>query len=552
VPADTEWHVRVAPTYPWGRIEIYPDAERGIQETFHHQDYNAPIPDRPFRAGKLCVATALRGFARRGYDSEPYEAEERLCWYILRALDWVHAAATSDLVRAGEPYELPSFELREGTNLAFSEDRASLAAWGDIPDRSGLVELRAQGNAPRVHVVSEFQTVAGRTLLAPAWGGFLECPGADKTLGIWIRLEETPVLRPWKAPMIWGELRQVCEAQGVDLDLLLRPAVSALHEEKQAGYGLLGFPVPAEIGSEPVALHWQAFRLPRFGKKAANGFRPNELGRWIHNQTQHFAPNSPMRWLPSENWTPDQLSTRGHLPQELRELSVAVLGAGALGSAVSELLLRAGVHRMVIVDGELLHAGNLARHTLLLDDVLRPKATQLASRLDAASPNARVEGIVADFPDFTDEQRERVAGCDLILDLTADDELLRHADSYPWRAGQVFISGSLGMGSKRLFCYACEATGFSHQDFQTRMAPWLRTEVTENAGCHLPREGLGCWHPVFPARIDDVWMMASVLVKSITDYLVNGDRPRGLAVFEQEEDEGFSGIRRIKEESLVA
>jgi hypothetical protein len=164
----------------------------------------------------------------------------------------------------------------------------------------------------------------------------------------------------------------------------------------------------------------------------------------------------------------------------------------------------------------------------------------------------QVEGLVADFPYFTDEQRERIAECDLILDFTADDELLRHADSYPWRAGQIFVSGSLGMGAKRLFCYACEATGFSHQDFQVRMAPWLRTEVTENRGCHLPREGLGCWHPVFPARIDDVWLLASVLVKHITDYVSRGTRLSELAVFEQEEHDGFAGIRRVTAESLVA
>jgi hypothetical protein len=109
------------------------------------------------------------------------------------------------------------------------------------------------------------------------------------------------------------------------------------------------------------------------------------------------------------------------------------------------------------------------------------------------------------------------------------------------------------MGSKRLFCYAGHAAGFSHQDFLNRMAPWLQTEVTENRGCRLPREGLGCWHPVFPARIDDVWMMSTALVKYITGYVGQGAGRTVLTVFEQQEGEdGFSGIRRIAEESLVA
>lgn len=117
--------------------------------------------------------------------------------------------------------------------------------------------------------------------------------------------------------------------QGIDLDALLRPALAALQEVAQAECGFLGFPISAEFGGNPVTLHWQAFRLPRLRKRFAKGFRDKEHGHWIYNLANHFTTNTAIPWLPSENWNADQLSTRGRLPRELRDCSVAVLGAGA-------------------------------------------------------------------------------------------------------------------------------------------------------------------------------------------------------------------------------
>ena len=47
-----------------------------------------------------------------------------------------------------------------------------------------------------------------------------------------------------------------------------------------------------------------------------------------------------------------------------RELSFAVIGVGALGGFVCELLSRQGITRLKIVDGDKLQVGNLSRHIL--------------------------------------------------------------------------------------------------------------------------------------------------------------------------------------------
>ena len=65
----------------------------------------------------------------------------------------------------------------------------------------------------------------------------------------WIRLRETPVLNPWKGPATWGELREACKGQGLNLDRLLREASKHLRDGSRHAL-LLGFPIPDRMGEE--------------------------------------------------------------------------------------------------------------------------------------------------------------------------------------------------------------------------------------------------------------------------------------------------------------
>lgn len=64
----------------------------------------------------------------------------------------------------------------------------------------------------------------------------------------------------------------------------------------------------------------------------------------------------------------------------------------------------------------------------------------------------------------------------------------------------------------------------------------------------MPMKGIGCWHPVFPARIDDIWMLASAGVKWIEASLSRGSTEEiELVVIEQIWENGdFGGLRRHK------
>src|SRR5437867_8391247 len=71
-------------------------------------------------------------------------------------------------------------------------------------------------------------------------------------------------------------------------------------------------------------------------------------------------------------------------PREHEVLSgkhVAVIGCGSFGSAIAEMLARAGIGQLTLIDPDVLSAENLGRHVLTQKDLGRPKVEALRERL---------------------------------------------------------------------------------------------------------------------------------------------------------------------------
>jgi len=108
----------------------------------------------------------------------------------------------------------------------------------------------------------------------------------------------------------------------------------------------------------------------------------------------------------------------GEAGQEKLLRSAAVLvGCGALGTVVANLLVRAGIGRLRIIDRDFVEPSNLQRQTLFEESDARealPKAVAAERRLRAVNSGVQVAGIVADV---TPKNAEELLGSfPLILD----------------------------------------------------------------------------------------------------------------------------------------
>src|SRR5690606_25162101 len=77
--------------------------------------------------------------------------------------------------------------------------------------------------------------------------------------------------------------------------------------------------------------------------------------------------------------------------------AVLIVGCGALGCAQADLLARAGVGHVRIVDRDVVEPTNLQRQTLYAEaDVGKAKALAAAERLRAVNSTITIEPITAD------------------------------------------------------------------------------------------------------------------------------------------------------------
>jgi len=109
--------------------------------------------------------------------------------------------------------------------------------------------------------------------------------------------------------------------------------------------------------------------------------------------------------------------------QRLSQASAVLVGCGAIGTAVANLLVRSGIGRLRILDRDFVESSNLQRQVLFEESDAReslPKAVAAERRLRAINSEANVEGMVVDLT--PDNATDLLTGFPLILDGTDNFE----------------------------------------------------------------------------------------------------------------------------------
>src|SRR3954462_15445149 len=108
---------------------------------------------------------------------------------------------------------------------------------------------------------------------------------------------------------------------------------------------------------------------------------------------------------------------------KIRTKHVLMIGAGALGSGNAEILTRAGVGCITIVDRDYVEASNLQRQQLYTEEDVAeklPKAAAAEKRLRAINSDVDVVSMIGDAtPELLEEL---IVGVDVMIDATDNFE----------------------------------------------------------------------------------------------------------------------------------
>ena len=546
LPQSTDWCVVVEDRYPDGDVRIYPATDGGITTTFPHQRYNeVPHRERAWKTGQICVTTPDSVLGRLSNPAEPYTVDERLAWNIERALLWISLASAGSLPMQDEPYEIPDFPTRANVRFAFDEDRSTASDFIGRSDRTGYVDLVTIDAGPML--VRRFKTKTLTTIRDIPWsasiGGLAPTEGE---VGIWMFLDSPPLVGPWEVPIRWGDLESASAALGLSFEDEVQPLFDRLRDGR-AHLLLIGFPVPDTNGGEPVQLHWQALRLPVLSNpraKVPDGFRANSLGWQSSDRRSVLSPSAPLDWADSENWSRANTHARGRYGDGLSGKTVALIGAGALGSAIAEMLVRGGLQRLVVCDPELFAHGNLARHTLTMSDEGQFKAVALSARLRQLSPHLDVEAVTAKFPQLMASQSQIISGCDLIIDCTAERDTLAAIEHFEWNSSTYIVSMAFGWYVQRVYIIGAPLANFTQQAVEDILSPLIEADLQAHPDSEQDREGPGCWDLIFPGRIDDVWMMAAAAARELERFVEDAAPVLRATMLEWASASSFEGITR--------
>jgi ThiF family/Prokaryotic E2 family A len=516
IPSQTRWYVVTSGSYPNGSIEIYPARSGGITTTFPHQSHNSLSreEDRPWTRGNLCLTHPAAGVVRKMSQSEPADADTRLRWRVERALEWLELAASGSLSKPGDPYEVPPLPTTGGESVAFNEGVDTFHVWNATETRFGVFRSKLLNPSPTIRIVSSFLDEAGRPILEPSWGRLIR-EETQHEVGLWIKLLDEPLIDHWHVPDTWEQLYDLLARKGIPLDQVFRDTYGYFRFAS-APLLALGFPIPAIVSNTPVQLHWLFIQLPLLrarGEKRKQHRYPKAVF-WERDRTLNLSGT--IDWLASENWSPESLGSRGRLPAKLTTRSVLLLGAGALGATLAELLVRGGVRKLSIVDGDVFAAGNLVRHTLDMSDIAHGKATALAKHLNRISPHADVEGFDSRFSADDAKMRSLAVEQALVIDCTAEDPVASALENVEWSPETLLCSFSISYGAEWLYAYV-QKDRFDSGHFFSVISSLQSDDLEKHGPETFPREGVGCWHPVFPARVERVSEAACKAIRFLAD-----------------------------------
>ena len=130
--------------------------------------------------------------------------------------------------------------------------------------------------------------------------------------------------------------------------------------------------------------------------------------------------------------------------ERLRQTQIGLVGAGALGSTIADLLVRAGIGKLTLVDRDYVELHNLQRQSLYSEpdvDAHLPKAAAAAQRLAEINRDVMVKPVIADINSVNIESL--LADCAILVDGTDNFETRYLINDLAVKTGRPWVYGGV-------------------------------------------------------------------------------------------------------------
>ena len=222
-----------------------------------------------------------------------------------------------------------------------------------------------------------------------------------------------------------------------------------------------------------------------------------------------FSVKKEILWGSTVNTNYSRFFGRGRLSDKLTNSKILIIGVGALGSNLAEILVRGGARDIFIDDFDTVETGNLCRANYILDDLNLSKVNRLRNRLLSISPFVNVKIRELKINCIKKEKLEKDLNelFDYVFDCSTDPEVSLIFDDLNFK-GEIF---SLGLTNNARHLTCITGNNIAHETA-------ILYDCLENEPASF-FEGTGCGYPTFNANFNDISTVLNLSIKKVNEVL---------------------------------
>jgi len=509
----------------------------------------AGFPHQELLTDKLCLKN----------DWYAPRTSQKLIKYVQWTIEWLKDAASNNLIDDQDPYELPDFysltvysAYRHINPVFFNESPSTFNLWKKQIGKFGTVYI-VSSKLHSAFYACQFCNQENIPIIESKYSPIID-ESDYKLTGYWILVEDI-VFKRHRPPLTYGEAKEICEKSALDFYSILRKAWEC-NTNYTFGIILIGFPIPRTYRGENVEIHWQPLWIDNWAStKKINipGKRSKKNNVWrFLIKSDRFHPSKNLPWGESENVSNDRLFKRSSLSLTLKHSKITVIGCGALGSPIVDMLARGGIEAINTFDSDTLHPGNLSRHILNGTFIGSNKALAIAKELSITFPLSSIKGFPEHIPPSTFEKQKAInkilVESDIFIDCTTSESAFIWLNNIALEHGKKLISMFFNAYAEVLTL--CISGGqISCLDIYRELCLSIqKNELPVDKEYYFKDiakeeqiyEGVGCWHSTFPALNVHIQLLAATAVDLINHVIQNRGNKGYAALIQRESFEGMA------------